>query len=397
MNIILTGFQQADAEKYRDILEPISSKNDLQIFDLGQECIDFFNNAVIPAQMHVDLLIIAQEIRDWQTNDLLVYFREDGRTYSQNNFKLSALPMMVVAGANAADQDGYELDVERISDLDEKKRDENFLQTAKDTVMNWRKEIYNDFEILGLGLDYRFDKIDMGYAVRVKSSDTKILSNGFLIKQQGLPYLWIKKDFFELESSIDELDYLVNDYLNFSRKELDATRWEDRLQDFFNRNPKFLFQNNFANYWSQPKIDIPNSNRSYKPDFIMEPELHRELSKNWEIMDLKLPIQDFMQKTNFHPTFTSKFLKCLEQVKNYKNFFKDDNNKSSIEKVLNFHPKFPKVTLVVGRRDNLYANQDLLYQKLNDHSFSDIYLMTYDEIIDNQKRNLERLLDEHIN
>lgn len=396
MNIIIVGFKPAINEKYRNILEPVSSKNDLRFFTLGQEAIDYFDNAVVAFQLHIDLLIIAEEISDWKTNDLLAYFRGTKSTYSYNNFKLSSIPMMVVTGSFSSNPDLHHQEAELISDQDEKKHDDNFLQTVKDTLKEWRKDIYEDLEILGVGMDYCFDQIDIGYTVRVKSGNTKILSNSFLLKQQGLPYLWLKKDFFEIESSIDELDKLVNNYLDMSREELHATRWEDRLQAFFNRNPKFLFQNNFSNFWSQPKIYIPKTKNSYKPDFIMEPELNRELSKNWEIIDLKLPVQEFMQQTSFHPTFTAKFMKCLVQVKNYKNFFKDDKNKESIEKVLNFHPKFPKITLVVGKRDKLYQDQDLLYQNLNDMNLSDIYLMTYDEIIDNKKRDLERILEERV-
>ncbi|ETZ22848.1 hypothetical protein [Pedobacter sp. V48] len=51
MNIISIGFSVTETEKYRNILEPISSANDLQFFHLGQEAIEFFNNAVIPSQL----------------------------------------------------------------------------------------------------------------------------------------------------------------------------------------------------------------------------------------------------------------------------------------------------------------------------------------------------------
>ncbi|RZK25987.1 MAG: hypothetical protein EOO43_04085 [Flavobacterium sp.] len=71
----------------------------------------------------------------------------------------------------------------------------------------------------------------------------------------------------------------------------------------------------------------------------------------------------------------------------------NESNKENIEKLLTFHPKYPKLTLVVGKRNLMLEYQDKRFENLNDFNLSDEYLLSYDEIIDNNKRDLERLLE----
>lgn len=395
MVVIFVGFEENEQSYYRNILKPISSENEISFYNKPEDAFQAFNNFIIPYQSHVDLIISRFSLKGDESVNFFNFFRNSVDTYSYYNFKLSSIPLVIIE----SDDDRDEQTLYSTEDLIHKPDDDSageFIEMVKDNVKKWRRLIYDDLEILGLGLDYNFDRIDIGYTVRVKLHQTEILSESFVLKQANLPYLWLSKDFFEIESSIDELESLVNNYLDMPREQLERIQWEEQLQDFFNRNPKFLFQNDFSNYWSQPKIKIPNSRLSYKPDFIMKPEINPQLSKNWEIIDLKLPVQEFMQQTHFHPTFTAKFFKCLRQIKNYKKFFMDESNKESIEKVLKFHPKHPKMTLVVGKRNLLFESQDKLFENLNDFNLSDVYLLSYDEIIDNKKRHLERLLEGRI-
>ncbi|MBS1934551.1 MAG: DUF4263 domain-containing protein, partial [Bacteroidetes bacterium] len=68
----------------------------------------------------------------------------------------------------------------------------------------------------------------------------------------------------------------------------------------------------------------------------------------------------------------------------------------NIEKILKFHPKHPKLTLIVGRRNQLLENQDKIHARLSQGNYADIELITYDEIVDSQKREIERLLENKI-
>ncbi|RZK25986.1 MAG: hypothetical protein EOO43_04080 [Flavobacterium sp.] len=292
MNIIFIGFKETENGYYKSVLKSISSENELSFYYKAEDAFNAFRNVIIPFQTHVYLIIAKFNLEGYEFAEFVGFFRSSLEKYSYHNFKLSAIPIVIFQDKVSNDLNSYDVsDVILQSDAENSIK---FLQMVKDTVKNWRREIYNDLEVLGVGLDYSFNKIDLVYTVQVKSHQTQILSASFIFKQANLPYIWLDKDFFEIEKSIDELQSLVNNYLDMPRELLERNQWEEKLQDFFNRNPKFLFQQNFSDYWSQPKIKIPNSNQSFKPDFIMKPELNPELSKNWEIIDLKLPVQEFV-------------------------------------------------------------------------------------------------------
>ncbi len=390
MQILFLDLDVSKQDFYKAILKEIANENEIQFFSHPILLREHFKTKVIPYQLHVDLVISDVIFPSDTFQDNVDFFRLSQENYSDNNFKLSSIPIIIHTDLYDT-ADVKALDVDKIIPKPLNINNNTFANEVLDLVKEWRKKIYDDLEILGIGIDYDFAKSDLGYAVRVKSEQTKILSKGFLFKQQRLPYQWLNKEFFEYEASIEELENLINLYLALPKEKLQRIRWEDQLQAFFVNHPKFLFENNYLNYWSQPKLDIPESNRFYKPDFVVKPYSYG-LGKNWEIIDLKLPLQEFLQKTNFHKTFTGKFFKCLKQIRDYKAYFMDDKNKAPIEKVLNFHPKFPRLTLVVGRQNLLFEQQDKIHHELNAINSADVYLLTYDEIIENQKLNLQRLL-----
>lgn len=376
---------------YKNLLSDVSDKNDIIFYTSGQDLIEFFENTLPSTQQHIDLLISEYNLFDKNFKEVLEAIRNSEANYSSSNFKLSALPILLHTSHETV-TDFEKLDVDLIIP---KSKNENTTTLSKEIlelVKSWRLKIFDDLEVLGIGIDYDFSKIGAGYSVKVKSEKTKILSGSFIIKQQALPYLWLGKDFFEVESSISELENLITMYLDFPREKLIRLNWEGQLQDFFNRNPKFIFQNNFSQYWSNPQINYHDSRRNIKPDLVAKPLISPELGKNWQIVDLKLPIQDFLQKTDFHKTFTAKFFKCLKQIKDYKKFFMDERNKKNLIDVFSFHPKNPKLTLVLGRRNKLLEKEDILYDNLNDFNLSDVYLLTYDEIVESQKREIERIM-----
>jgi hypothetical protein len=395
MEILILRTESIDTAYYHNILKEITGIKSTSYAWATTSLLGPVMDMIVKDQLHIDLIITESYSPDRPFVEFIDFIRQSQETYSFNNFKLSAIPIVLFTEVDPR-VDYKNLSVDLIIDKNDRKQVDEAGAAMVSMIRSWRRKIYDDLEVLGIGLDYDFDRITTGYAVTARIHQTKILAASFVLKQNKLPYLWLSSDFFELESSIDELEKLINQYLTTSKESLQRIQWEEQFQDFFKRNPSFLFENNYSKYWSQPKLKVANTKKSYKPDFVKKPFVSPELSKNWEILDLKLPIMEFIQQTDFHPTFTSKFFKCLQQIKDYKSYFMKEENKKNIEDVLNFHPKFPKLTLVVGKRDSLYQNQDILYNRLNEHGLADIYLLAYDEVVDNQKMQLEGLLNSRL-
>ncbi|MBB6240500.1 hypothetical protein HDC90_005177 [Pedobacter sp. AK013] len=197
MNIIFIGFKETDNDYYKSVLKSVSNENELSFYYKADDAFNAFRNLIIPFQAHVDLIIAKFNLDGYEFAEFVDFFRNSLETYSYHNFKLSAIPIVIFQDEVSNDVNSY--DVSNVIHQSDAENGIKFLQMVKDTVKNWRKQIYNDLEILGVGLDYSFNKIDLGYTVKVKSHQTEILSASFVLKQANLPYLWLNKDFFEIE------------------------------------------------------------------------------------------------------------------------------------------------------------------------------------------------------
>jgi CheY-like chemotaxis protein len=395
MKILFVDNDLTKRDFYKNLLSEICDIRDLFFYSTAEDVIDFIKNTLIPEQIHIDVIISEFDFPDRSFKDILELIRDSDVTYSFNNFKLSSIPI-VLHTAHFPINDYENLDVDLIVRKPLNENSNYFVQKIKSLIKSWRRSIFDDLEVLGLGVNYDFTNLNIGYTVRVKAEETKILSWAFVLKQERLPYLWLNKDFFEHENTIDELQQLIKQYMDLPRNTLERRQWEGQLQDFFNRNPNFLFRDNYSQFWSEPRLYYPNAKKHIKPDFVARPIISPELGKNWNIVDLKLPAQEFLQQTDFHKSFVSSFQKCLTQITDYKEYFNNDNHKDNIKKVLEFHPKHPKLTLVVGRRNKLLEQQDKIYQRLDQMNYADINLITYDEVIDYQKKELERLFNNRL-
>ena len=395
MKILFLDFDISKQDFYRNLLNDISSKNELIFFTHPNSLLDYFKDIVIPQQEHIDLIISDIAFINYTFKDFLEFFRTSNVNYSYSNFKLSSIPI-VLHTQFGFEADYHKLGIDLIIPKPINENHNDFCQQIKTIITSWRKKIFDDLEVLGIGLDFDFTKVSVGYSIKVRSERTSILSSAFVLKQNRLPYLWIDKHFFQQEATIEELESLVNQYMTSPKNELERRKWESQLQVFFMRNPQFILNDSYSKFWSEPRLYYPKSTKFIKPDFVTKPIISPELGKNWHVFDLKLPIQEFLQQTEFHKSFTSKFQKCLTQITDYKEYFKSDKNKENIERKFNFHPKHPKMTLIVGRRSYLLEQQDKIFERLSQMNYADINLLTYDEIVDYQKKELERLLENRI-
>lgn len=266
----------------------------------------------------------------------------------------------------------------------------------KSLIKSWRRAVLDDLDVLGIGIDVSPRTVKVGYTVKVKVQDTKVLSLRYVLSQGRLPYSWLSKDFFQIEKSIEELEYLIKDYLSKTKNELQRSDWERQFQLFFNRNPNFLFGDSFEKFWSEPVLRDRFRKRKFKPDFVVQPSIFPELGKNWDIIDLKTPLEEFLSNSDFHKTFTARFTKHIKQVRDYYNYFNDDHNKGELESVFKFQPKNPRCTLIISRRDVFHQKQDVISQNLNENNASFIDLITYDEVLERQKMKLQQLLETRV-
>ncbi len=340
-------------------------------------------------QEHIDLVTLDLNMPALDGIEVLKWIRDSQLTYSYGNFNLCSIPVIIISGfLNDRSFNQRCINIPR-NTLFEKPvplNHDKFVNQIESIILDWRKNLLEELELIGLGINYESQKFSIGYLSRPKNTNLSILSSRFVSQPQNLPYLWLNKDFFELEASLEEFETLLN---------LSATKskeiQEKTFHEFFIRNPKFILRNNYGEVWSQPRLRYPNKKKFIEPDFVIKPSLFPELSSRWEVLELKLPEDGFLNNSTFHRTFTARFLKCLTQIIDYKNYFSRDDVKQMVQKKFGFHPKHPKLTILIGRFEVLKKDEEKIQDRLSDLGMADIEILTYDEILQQQKSRFTKL------
>jgi hypothetical protein len=91
---------------------------------------------------------------------------------------------------------------------------------------------------------------------------------------------------------------------------------EVHMQAFLEKHPEFILGGNFDSLWSRPYLPL-TKNKSFAPDFVLQPLGLRTTAWNWQVMDLKSPGVPLLLRRSFHRTFSHHVTKVIEQLKDY--------------------------------------------------------------------------------
>jgi hypothetical protein len=194
---------------------------------------------------------------------------------------------------------------------------------------------------------FYIDKLDMYGGLHVVSSET-----------------------IALKHAINELEDMLN---NPNTKEGD-------LQDFFERYPSFIINDEHKH--AHPKVVLENSqNESLIPDFILEPFSQTSMC---DILDIKSPnLKVWILKKNRH-RFSSAVLEACAQLRQYSNYFEEEENRLNILNRYGLLAYKPKLFVIIGRKGEI----DLIIKKQIELTIPDVTIQTYDDIISKMKRKI---------
>lgn len=174
------------------------------------------------------------------------------------------------------------------------------------------------------------------------------------------------------ESIIETLEYYIE------KNELEKV-----FQYFFELYPDFILDNLHVNPISQPVLSNNNGKR-LQPDFILQ----KINTNNLDIIELKRPIKNIVYGDNKRPRFCSELEKGIAQLKEYREWFQDKQNREMFNKKYKLEGFNPTLTLIIGR-DSGFKNEEVRRRVCEGES---INILTYDDIITMSKQRRLRLL-----
>ena len=142
-----------------------------------------------------------------------------------------------------------------------------------------------------------------------------------------------------LQEAINEFEYLINS----------SKTNEDDFQNFFERNPEFVLNDDYKQAHSHITL-AKEDNKSLIPDFVLEPINQDEFC---DLLEIKLPSAKtyIMKKSREH--FSAAITEAAAQLRTYRDYFNEEKNRNKFKET---YPSLkvykPKMFIIIGRHGN---------------------------------------------
>lgn len=241
-------------------------------------------------------------------------------------------------------------------------------------------------ELDNLGIKFNTGKVDYSFFFsegRKRNLSTDILSDNFKLFPRKLNYEWLYFNDKQIERVID---LYIKELKRSSR--LNNKKEEKRFHTLFNKYPSLIKRDNYSKHWYEARLYYEEKNW-YEPDYTLKPNFNQRTDLS--ILEVKLPNEGFIKKTNFHPKPYSSIVNHIFQVNDYKEYLESDEYQETIKKVFGFMPDSIDYNILIGRLDDKTESMKILSKRMRQMNALHINFITYDELLDYQVKYLERM------
>lgn len=384
MRIVYIGKNGYYHELIRNSLQKLAEKDSIVFFNSYTDAEDFVNNRICTEQLEIDLFLIENNVENKRGDDFFKSITRDrARTYSAFNFNFCSIPVVLIMDEGENRQAFTHLGfAEVLNDLKPEKL-HLFLPEITSAVKSWRKKVIDELD--NLGVKFNSGNIDYAYFLsdgRKKDVSTNILSENFKRFPRKLRYDWLEINKEQIEVAIDTFVKQLKVATRSNKK-----KEEKRFHKIFNQYPFLIKRDNYSQFWYEPRLHY-SEKEYYEPDYGLKPNFNQ--STDLSILEIKLPNEAFMKKTNFHPRPYSKIFDHIFQVNDYKAYLESDEYQSTIKKIFGFMPGTIEYNILIGRLDDKLTNLEKFNKSMKSINASYINFMTYDELYDYQVKYFER-------
>ena len=158
---------------------------------------------------------------------------------------------------------------------------------------------------------------------------------------------------------------------------------EAALQKFFETHPHFLKGLDYCRMVAHPVLERLDGQGNLIPDFFLQPADGMFA----DIWDLKLPTSPLIVGTKDRLRFSAAVSEALAQVREYRDYFEDAQNRRKIEDRYGLTSYRPTVAIVIGTNKlGLSAEKQ---KQIFDSVPKDAKVVTYDQLLVRMKRHVE--------
>ena len=262
--------------------------------------------------------------------------------------------------------------------------EDDLAEAVIEVIGEWRQDLVNELDYVGytVAIDGA-GRISVSHALQRRRRESELLADastpGALREAQ---YLILAEDFLDSFGRYDEFKFLLENYERIAAAE--RIKPETVFQRFFEQHAELIQRDAFSAVFAKPKLRLPEApGRFYQPDFVMKPRTGANVGTNWEILDIKLPNDPLMTPGGFHPAFSGKLTRAVQQVRDYRQYFSRNDTKDELIARFGYQPLHPRVAVLIGRRDRAEG-----IEHAHGSAALDVEIITYDDIVEFEESRL---------
>ncbi|MBB6108696.1 hypothetical protein SAMN05421821_10269 [Mucilaginibacter lappiensis] len=338
----------------------------------NQKHFDFIIADFSTDQFYQDYMVLTQWIREWHY------------TYSDYNFKLSAIPIFLMNNAMDMARHFYSTLEEQIENIfdgivykpDDHKRIGTSNNALAKGIDRWLDKLKSDID--DLDLDANSDFTDLNIRIfNARVYKLRVLASSFIENKKPLDYLWVGNNLQIIESTGDSLIKLLKTY-----NQNPSLRNEKQIHEFLKKYHHLLKSENFYKSIYEQHFYHQNSMKYEEVDFLNI--AHKYSLNKHEFFEVKLPNQRFFSKKNLDVLKPAQ--KYFHQIgTKYVNYFSNQTNLTEVQVRANTHDVTItnldfQYSLLMGRDEDKQQN---LYG-LNAFTSTlkgNVRLLTYDDLL----------------
>ena len=148
-------------------------------------------------------------------------------------------------------------------------------------------------------------------------------------------------------------------------------------------NPNFILNDDYKK--AHPHVVLSREDgEKLIPDFVLEPIAENSLS---DLLELKLPSSQVFVLQKRRMRFSAAVFEACAQLREYSAFFDEEKNRKLVRETYGLLAYRPKMIVIIGRRG---AVDPIAVRKI-EQDLPNLYLRTYDDIIDRMKAKVDAM------
>jgi hypothetical protein len=382
VRILFISNNRFQEDTIRNSLQDVAEGDSIKFVYSFYEAENFIQNHVVEKQTRLDIIITQEFVAGENDFDFQNEIKlENMRTYSNRDFKLSSIPILVISDGNSPYHGTYRFtgsirnfNVERLH---------RYIPEIISEVKSWRRGVLDELD--NLGIRHNSGRVDSTYYIagRVhKTVETDILSEMFKQFPRTLNYEWLLLNERQIEIAVDKFAKEVRRSIRLQKK-----GDELRFHELFKKYEFLLKRDNYIEQWHEPRLRY-NEGRYWEPDFVLEPNFNQRTDLS--LLEIKLPYERFIKKGDFHPNFYQKIMDHIAQVNDYKRYLESDEYQEIIRQKFGFYPTTVEYNILVGTSEAKFEKIELYNQRKGEFA-PHINFITYDDLAKYQVKFLERM------